>query len=63
MVYASIATSDVFGDDYYGDDHEANCDEIVTAGIDKLGNNNKKLFYDVACAQIDGGAKVSVTIY
>jgi hypothetical protein len=60
FVINGIATSDVFGDDYYGDDHEANCDETVTAGINKLGNNNETLFYDVARAQIDGGAKVSV---
>jgi hypothetical protein len=62
FVISCIATSDVLGDHYYGDDHEANCDEtITTAGINKLGNNNKTLFYDEVCAQIDGGAKVSVT--
>jgi hypothetical protein len=61
FVVSGIATSDVFGDDYYGNDHEANCDETVTAGINKLGNNNETLFYDVARAQIYGGAKVSVT--
>jgi hypothetical protein len=31
------------------------------AGINKLSNKNETLFYDVARAQIDGGAKVSVT--
>jgi hypothetical protein len=61
LLINGIATSDVFGDDYYGDNHEANCDESVTAGINKLGDNNETLFYDVARAQIDGGAKVSVT--
>jgi hypothetical protein len=61
FVINGIATSDTFGDDYYGDDHEASCDETVTAGINKPGNNNETLFYDVARAQIDGGAKVSVT--
>jgi hypothetical protein len=29
FVINGIATSDVFGDDYYGDDHKANCDETV----------------------------------
>jgi hypothetical protein len=60
FVITGIATSDVFGDDYYGDDHEADCDETVTAGINRLGINNETLFYVVARAQIDGGAKVSV---
>jgi hypothetical protein len=61
FVINGIATIDVFGDDYYGDDHEANCDETVTAGINKLGSKNETIFYDVVRAQIDGGAKVSVT--
>jgi predicted DNA-binding ribbon-helix-helix protein len=60
-IISGIATSDVFGDDYYGDDHETNCDETVTAGINKLGHNSEALFYDEVRAQIDGGAKVSVT--
>ena len=60
FVLNGAATSDVFGDDYYGDDHEANCDVTVTAGINQL-NNNDTVFYDEVRAQMDGGAKVSVT--
>jgi hypothetical protein len=45
FVTDGIATSDVFGDNYYGDDHEANCDETITAGIDKLGSNNETFFW------------------
>jgi hypothetical protein len=60
-IISGIATSDVFGDDYYGDDHVTNCDETVTVGTNKLGHNSETLFYDEVRAQIDGGAKVSVT--
>jgi hypothetical protein len=60
FVVNGIATSDVLGDDYYGDDHETNCDATVTAGVNKI-DNNESIFYDEIRAQMDGGAKVSVT--
>jgi hypothetical protein len=60
FVVNGIATSDILGDDYYGDDHENNCDATVTADVNKIGNN-ESIFYDKIRAQMDGGPKISVT--